>query len=305
MYIRTVAPLRHLCAQAKAEGCLALDVEFIREHSYVPNLALIQLAVSDTCAIIDPLAVEDLSPLFELITSPQIPKILHAAGQDMEVLFWHSAQPPVRIFDTQVAAALVGLGEQLSYGSLVERLLGVPLTKGESYSDWLQRPLSLEQLEYALNDVRYLLPLYGILGKRLAEMGRTTWAEEECRKFEDTERYQRDPHILFRRIRRGHSLPPQGQAILRELVAWRDQEARERDRPPGSVLHDEQLVDIARKAPRTLSDLQRFRGLSARLIERSGTTLLTMVQRGLAVAEDDRPQSLRHRRPTQSENSTS
>lgn len=301
MYIRTVTPLRHLCDQAKAEGCLALDVEFIREHSYVPKLALIQIAVSDTCAIIDPLEVEDLSPLFELITSSETLKILHAATQDMEVLFWHSSQQPTRIFDTQIAAALVGMGEQLSYGHLVERLIGVSLTKGESYSDWLQRPLTPEQLEYALNDVRYLRDLHTILAKRLQAMKRTAWAEEECRKFEDIERYQRNPQILFRRIRRGRTLPPQGQAILRELVAWRDQEAQERDRPCGSIMHDEQLVEIARKAPRTLSDLQRFRGLSPRLIERDGAALLLMVQRGLAVAEDERPQPLNGHRPTQTE----
>jgi ribonuclease D len=301
MYIRTVAPLRRLCEQAKAEGRLALDVEFIREHSYVPKLALIQMAVSDTCAIIDPLAVTDLSPLFDLVAAPQTLKILHAAGQDLEVLFWHSARPPVHIFDTQVVAAIVGLGEQLSYGSLVERLLGTTLTKGESYSDWLRRPLSLEQLEYALNDVRYLLDLYTLLVRRLEEMGRTAWAKEECQPFENLERYQRNPRTLFRRVRRGHTLPPQGQAILRELAAWREQEAQERDRPPGSVLRDEQLVDIARKAPRTLSDLQRFRSLSPRLIERSGVAILSAVQRGLEVAESERPLPLRSRRPTHTE----
>jgi ribonuclease D len=301
MYIRTAAPLRRLCEQAKAEGRLALDVEFIREHSYVPKLALIQIAVSDTCAIIDPLAVADLSPLFELVASPRTLKILHAAGQDLEVLFWHSAQPPLHIFDTQVVAAVVGLGEQLSYGALVERLLGTVLTKGESYSDWLRRPLSLEQLEYALNDVRYLLDLHTRLTRRLEEMGRTTWAQEECRTFENLERYQRNPHTLFRRIRRGHALPPQAQAILRELAAWRELEAQERDRPPGSVLRDEPLLDIARKAPRSLSDLQRFRGLSPRLLERSGAAILAAVQRGLEVAENERPQPLRSRRPTQTE----
>ncbi|MEE8292647.1 MAG: ribonuclease D, partial [Candidatus Tectomicrobia bacterium] len=140
MYIRTSTSLRRLCDQARAEGLLALDVEFIRERSYIPKLALIQIAVSDTCAIVDPLAVQDLSPLFELVTSPQPLKVLHAAGQDMDVLYWQTGKPPAGIFDTQIAAAMVGLGEQLSYSNLVERLLGVSLTKSQSYSDWLQRP---------------------------------------------------------------------------------------------------------------------------------------------------------------------
>lgn len=301
MYIRTTEPLRELCQQAKLNGRLALDVEFIREHSYIPKLALIQLAVGDTCAIIDPLEVEDLSPLYELVISPEILKILHAASQDMEVLYWRTLQSPASIFDTQIAAAMVGLGEQLSYSNLVDRVLGVRLEKDESYSAWLQRPLSDSQIEYALNDVRYLLRLHDQLSERLERLERTNWSQEECRKYEGLERYARDPRTLFRRIRRGNNLSPTGLAILRELAAWRDQEARVRDKPPGSVLHDEQLVDIARRAPRSLDDLQRFRGLSAKVIERSATDILTMVERGLAVPEAERPQPKRGHRTSQNE----
>jgi ribonuclease D len=132
-------------------------------------------------------------------------------------------------------------------------------------------------------------------------MNRMHWATEEFRKFETIERYQRDPRTLFRRIRRGNNLSPAGLAILRELADWRDREARERDKPPGTVLHDEQLVDIARKAPRTFSDLQRLRGLSSRVLERSAEDLLSMVERGLAVAEHERPQPMRGHRQTQTE----
>ncbi len=301
MYIRTSTSLRRLCDQARAEGLLALDVEFIRERSYIPKLALIQIAVSDTCAIVDPLAVQDLSPLFELVTSPQPLKVLHAAGQDMDVLYWQTGKPPAGIFDTQIAAAIVGLGEQLSYSNLVERLLGVSLTKSQSYSDWLQRPLSPEQLEYALNDARYLLGLHKRLSRRLHSMGRTAWAEEECSKFNLLERYQREPHTLFYRIRGGASLSPQGQAILYELAVWRDREAHELDCPPGSVVHDDPLVQIARMAPRTLEDLQRLRRLPSRLLERSAAALLHTVQRGLTLAEGEHPQHNRGHRPSETE----
>jgi len=301
MYIRTAAPLHRLCAQAQAEGRLALDLEFIRENSYVPRLALIQMAVSDTCAIIDPLEVHDLTPLLELWTSPRILKILHAAGQDTEILHWHAGIVPAHIFDTQIAAALVGLGDQLSYGRLVEQLLGVALSKGESYSDWLQRPLSPAQVAYALDDVRYLLPLHDALGQRLEAMGRASWLAEECRKFANPALYQRDPQQLFRRIRRSNTLSSQGLAILRELAIWRDREARQRDRPPGSVLHDEMLVEIARKAPHTIEELQRLRGFPARELERSGAMLLTLVKQGLAVPEAARPQPLHGRGPTPAE----
>jgi ribonuclease D len=228
-------------------------------------------------------------------------KVLHAAGQDMEVLCWDTLTVPDQIFDTQIAAAMVGLGEQLSYGRLVEAVFGVVLPKGESYSDWLQRPLSPAQLTYAFDDVRYLLPLYDMLAERLTALGRMTWVTEECRKFTNPALYQRDPRLLFRRIRRGKTLAPPGLAILRELAMWRDAEARQRDRPPGSVLHDEVLVDIARKAPHTLDDLQRLRSLPGRELERSGAALLAMVERGLAVTEDEYPCSEQSRGPTPAE----
>ena len=139
MYITSPEPLRRLCAQAQTEGRLAIDLEFIRENTYAPQLALVQIAVSDACAIVDPLSVDDLSPLVEALTDPGILKVLHAAGQDVEVLHWHTGSLAEPIFDTQIAASMAGLGEQLSYGRLVDILLGVSLTKGESYSDWLRR----------------------------------------------------------------------------------------------------------------------------------------------------------------------
>ncbi len=301
MYIRTTARLKEVCEQAEQHGILALDVEFIRENTYVPQLALIQIAFDQTCAIIDPLEVPDLTPVFGLVSSGAALKVLHAASQDLEVMFWHSGTPPVRVFDTQVAAAMVGEGDQLAYGRLVERLLGISLAKGESYTNWLQRPLTEEQLAYALNDVRYLLPLYEILFARLVELDRETWVTEEFKKLEKLDLYQRDPRTLYRRIRRGRNLSSRGLAILRELAEWRDQEARQRNRPPGSILKDEFLVDIARKAPLTLDALQEFRGQPRREIERSGEAIMTLVQRGLNVAESERPQSQQKYRLTRTE----
>ena len=300
-YIHTTAELHQFCEHARTAGLLALDLEFIRERTYVPQLALIQLAVDDACAIVDPLEVQDLSPLLELITSPELVKVLHAAAQDMEILYWHSRKIPLRIFDTQLAAAMVGLGEQLAYSRLVETLLGVTLTKEETYSDWLQRPLSPSQVAYALDDVRYLPALHAILTARLEELGRTAWAAEEFRKLDNLEIYQRQPRTLFRRIRRGRSLSSQGLAILRELAEWREHEAQQRDCPPGSVLHDEALVDLARKAPRTVDDLKRLRSLPVRELERSAPALLARVEQGLAVAEAARPVAMRQPRLSQKE----
>ena len=300
-YLCTSDALSQLCEQARSVGLMALDIEFVRERSYVPQLALLQVAVGDTCALIDPLQIHDLSPLFSLVRSPDILKILHAAGQDMEVLYWHSGQTPARIFDTQIAAALVGLGEQISYGRLVESLLGVTLDKGESYSDWLLRPLSAAQLTYALDDVRYLPALYHILSTRLEELGRAPWATEEFQKYANPEIYQRPPRTLFRRIRRGGTLSAQGLSVLRELAEWREREAQRRDCPPGSVMRDEVIVALARKAPQSFDDLQRLRGLPRRDIEQSGSELLQAIGRGLAVTEEDRPQAVRRWRLTPAE----
>jgi ribonuclease D len=301
-YLRTSDALLQLCEQAHSLGCIALDIEFVRERSYVPQLALLQVAIGDTCAIIDPLEVSDLSPLFTLVSSPNVLKILHAAGQDMEVLYWHSGQLPAWLFDTQIAAALVGLGEQISYGRLVECLHGVTLAKEESYSDWLRRPLSAGQLTYALDDVRYLPASYEILSARLEAMGRTAWATEEFARYMNPELYQRHPRTLFRRIRRGRTLSSQGLAILRELAEWRERQAQRRDCPPGSVLRDEVMVGLSRKAPQSFDDLQRLRGLTRRDIEQSASELLQAVARGLAAAEEHRPHPTRRWRLSQSEN---
>lgn len=290
MYIESSEPLRRLCAQAQTEGRLAIDLEFIRENTYVPQLALIQIAVSDACAMVDPLTVDDLSPLVEVLTDPDVLKVLHAAGQDVEVLHWHTGKLAEPIFDTQIAASMTGFGEQLSYGRLVDTLLGVSLTKGESYSDWLRRPLLPSQIRYALDDVRYLLPLHDRLSKRLDAMGRTAWAADECHKFTDPALYERDPRTLYRRLRNGKSLPPQGLAILRELAAWRDEEARQRNRPAGRVLGNDILVDLARRAPQTPDDLQRLRGMPQRELERSTNAILAAVRRGVEVPEADQPQ---------------
>ena len=300
-YLRTSDALSVVCAQARCAGIMFLDLEFIRERSYVPQLALIQMVVGDTCVIIDPLDIHDLSPLFALVSCPDILKVLHAAGQDLEILYWHSGKTPAAIFDTQIAAALVGLGDQLSYGRLVESLLGVTLIKGESYSDWLLRPLTAAQLSYAVDDVRYLPALYHLLSARLEEMGRTSWAIEEFQKYDHPEPYQRHPRDLFRRIRRGRTLSAQGLAILRELAEWREREAQRRDCPPGSVIRDEALVALARKAPQSFDDLQRLRGLPRRELEQSAMEFLQAVARGLAVTEAERPQATQQWRLTQVE----
>ncbi|MFN0057426.1 MAG: ribonuclease D [Planctomycetota bacterium] len=288
-YLTEPAALAALCAEARARGVMALDVEFIREHTYKPVLALVQIAVGDTLALIDPLRFPALEILDEIILDPQVCKVLHAGGQDLEIFFNRTTSPPRRIFDCQIAAALMGLGYQLSLSSVVERLLGVVLDKSETYTDWLRRPLSAKQEEYALNDVRYLLPVYERLANELVTRDRVGWAAEEFARLEQLDGYVADPRQLYRRVKRFSLLSPRGQAVLRELAIWREQEAVRRDRPRRHVLSDEALMEIATRQPSSREELARDQLVHPRELAKCAEALLEAVHAGLAAPESDQP----------------
>ncbi len=289
MYLATDRELRGFCDAARAAGRLALDVEFIRERSYYPKIALVQLGVGGDVALVDPLGAVDLAPLDALLADAAVTKVLHSGSQDLEIFWLRTRRSPANVFDTQVAAALVGLGTQVAYGALVYRVLGVTLPKGEGFTDWLARPLSAEQERYALEDVRHLCPLHDALGERLRALGRERWVAEECRHFEDPEFWVEEPRTLYRRVRRNGVLSPRGLAVLRELAIWREKEAEERDRPRRSIVADEVLVELARMAPARQEDLRRFRGLHPQALARSADRILAAIQRGLALPEAECP----------------
>ena len=289
-YLRTQAEIAEIAAEARAEGRCALDVEFIREHTFFPQLALVQVATAGRAVLIDPLAAGvDLSPIDELVLDPGVTKVLHAASQDLEIFFYRTGEPPKRIFDTQIAGSLSGLGHQSSYGAMIERTVGITLAKGESYTDWLRRPLSKKQELYALDDVKPLLAAHDVLVERLRAKGRLGWAEEEMRHYEDRSTWETPRELLFRRVKRFGTLDPRSLAILRELAAWREDEARERDKPRRSIVTDETLVELARSAPHSEDDLSRLRGMHPREAKRSAAALLGAVERGLAVPQAERP----------------
>jgi len=289
-YLRTRSEIAELAAEARAEGRCALDVEFIRENTFFPQLALVQVATAGRAVLIDPLENGvDLAPIDELVLDPAVTKVLHAASQDLEIFFYRTGEPPRRIFDTQIAGALCGLGHQSSYGAMVERTLGLTLAKGESYTDWLRRPLSAKQEKYALDDVRPLLAAHDVLVERLRAKGRLGWAEEETHHYEERATWETPPEQLYRRVKRFGTLDPRSLAILRELAIWREEEARGRDRPRRTIVTDETLVELARSAPRSEDDLSRLRGLHPREAKRSARSLLAAVERGLAVPAGARP----------------
>lgn len=289
VYIKTTQALHALIEQARTDGRIGIDLEFIRDRTYFSRLALVQIAVGDTHALIDPLGPVRLDALDALISDPDVVKVLHAGKQDLEIFYQRTQTPPRNVFDTQIAAALLGLGEQISYGGLVSKVVGVTLEKGESYSDWLRRPLTPSQERYALNDVVHLLPAHTRLSERLTALGRVDWMQAECAQYEDAETFAPDPRTVYRRVKGYRKLNRRALAVLRELAIWREEQAMERDRPRRSVAGDEVLLTLARKQPTRTPALTHTRGLHPAERQRSGVALIAAVRRGLAVPDDDCP----------------
>jgi ribonuclease D len=273
----------------RRHGAFALDMEFERERSYWPKLQLVQVAVPDLVAAIDPLVLEDLSPLYDLIADPAIEKITHAGRQDAEIFFLKTGKAPAGIYDTQIAAALVGLGEQVGYAVLVQRLLGVRVVKHERVTDWGRRPLSEAQLEYALNDVRHLLQIRDALNADLRELGREAWFREETAFYSDPDLYRHDPDRLYMKVSRWRSLDRRGLGVLRELVGWREEEAMRRDLPRQRVVPDDVLVELAGRRPKRAADLSPLRRLHPKEIERGGEAIVAAVGRGMTLPEAELP----------------
>lgn len=281
--------LAELCRRWRRCGAIAVDTEFVRERTYYPALGLIQMSDGDAEVLIDPLALDDLEELRGLFADQRVTKVLHSCSEDMEVLYLRFGELPRPVFDTQIAAALAGLGYSLGYGSLVEALFGAELPKQATRTNWLKRPLSREQREYAALDVAYLLPIYHRLRDRLRQTGREAWAEEEFRQLQDTGRFESEPEDAYRRFRRTRGLDRRQRAALRALAVWREREARRRDLPRNFVLREAALPELARRLPRSLEELRGIRDLGAEDRRRHGRALLGLIREALALPEEELP----------------
>lgn len=263
---------------------VALDTEFVWERTYYPVLGLVQIACDrNRCFLIDVRASGDLRPLGGLLADGAVIKILHDAQQDLSILRHATGAWPRRVFDIRVAAGFAGLPATLSLADLVRELLGVELDKAETRSNWLQRPLSAEQIAYAVDDVTCLHRAQEALLGRVRELGHERWLSEELGALDNPELYMdRDPMAEFRRVKGRLRLPAEGLGILRELAAWRDEQARELDWTRTRVLPDRTLVNIASAQPRTPQDLARVNGLYASRVRQFGERILARVAQGLA-----------------------
>jgi len=273
-----------IAERARATGRLGIDTEFMGEGRYRSQLCLVQVVVEEDgrprVEVFDPLEGElDPSPLAAILADPDVEIVLHAGRQDVALLrrVWHTE---VRnIFDTQVAAGFAGRRAQLGYEPLLHEMLGVRLRKSASFTRWDARPLSPEQVRYAREDVLDLFELADSLQRKLAERGRLEWAREECRALEDVSD-ERDLDAIFARLPRINSLEPNQRAVARELVEWREETAREGDRPVVTVLADAPLIEVAKRRPQTMDRLTQIRGLNESTLRRRGRQILAAVERG-------------------------
>ena len=277
LYIESAADLETLCGQLSGAQWMTLDTEFLREKTYYPKLCLLQVAVPGVVACIDPLAIEDISPLLDVIYDENITKVMHAARQDMEILYHLRGTLPAPVFDTQVAALLLGFPDQVGYGTLVSELLGVTLDKLHTRADWSQRPLSAEQVRYAADDVIYLAQVYERLVARLDELGRLDWLTEDFERLVQPELYSNPPGQAWLKVRGINRIKGASLSALQALAGWRESLAQQLDRPRGWLLRDDVLVDIARHLPGNLAALGKVRGLSERVVSKNGEQLLGLI----------------------------
>lgn len=289
MLVETDIQLKAFLASCAKSSYMAIDTEFLREKTYYAKLCLIQVAIEHDIAIIDPLGIKDLSVMAPVLTDPNILKIFHASSQDIEILYHETGVVPAPVFDTQVAAALLGKTQQASYASIVQAFCGVTLPKKDSYTDWSQRPLRPSQVEYAADDVTYLPQIYQTMSAQLEEKGRLHWLDEAFEELSNPAKYEVDPQTRFRKLKRVNQLSQRQMAAAREFAAWRERRAQKANVPRKWIVSDEQIVEACRREPRSLDELYMVRGMREALKPGDARKALACIKRGLACPPEDLP----------------
>ncbi|HRR34651.1 MAG TPA: HRDC domain-containing protein [Kiritimatiellia bacterium] len=291
--ITTANDLAVLAARLLNAEAVAVDTEFFWERTYYPVLGLVQLATAEGCWLVDAVAFHDLRTLGPVLAAPDVTKLLHDAPQDLAILARATGATPRTVFDTRVAAGFAGFSSTGALQALLRDALGVELAKAETRSDWLRRPLSAGQIRYAAEDVIHLIPLREALLARCSGDLPRTWLREELAGLDDAALYgDRDPRLMYQRVKGGSRLDARGLAVLREVAAWREEEARQRDWPRGHVLPDTVLVALAEAGPRDRAALAALPGFPRRMPDRAADALLAAVARGLALPAEACPQPM-------------
>ena len=277
LLIDTQSALATFCAQLRGQPWLALDTEFVRERTYYPKLCLIQVATVQELACIDPLAVDNLGPLYALLDDSMICKVLHAGRQDLEIFFHQRGQVPQPLFDTQIAAAMLGQGEQIGYAALVEALIDVRLPKSQTRTDWQQRPLSAQQLAYAVDDVYYLGQVYQQQCLKLQDLQRLDWVLEDSQALADPALYRLQPEVAWHHVKGRRKLRGVSLAVLKALAGWREQAAAAADVPKRWLIGDSLLLELARVMPASLDDLRSWSSIKRRFIRDHGADVVRVI----------------------------
>lgn len=290
--------LTSLCDQWRAAGLIAFDTEFIRDDTFDATLCLIQVAHNGDVWLIDPTADIDVTCFWELVADPDVVTVVHAGKEDFELCLRAIGQPPRNVFDVQLAAGFVGLGYPLSLLRLVEQLLRRRLSKGQTLTDWLRRPLTENQVHYAVEDVLHLPRIHELLKNRVQRAKRSAWLAEELKRFEDPAFYQITAEERAQRLKGSKRLDPVGLYLLEQLVDWRAKWAREKNRPIRAMMRDDVLVEIARRRPRKASDLEVLRGFPQARNRKVVGEILQLIQNCGNVPKESLPQPAARREDT-------
>lgn len=288
MYIATQEKLEEFVRRVESSTVVAIDTEFLREKTYYAKLCLIQMATPDESVVVDPFAV-DIKALIPLMENPKITKLFHAASQDLEIIYRELGVLPKPIFDTQIAAALLGHTQQIGYAALVHSECDVQLKKIESYTDWSRRPLSDSQIRYAADDVIYLPTLYENMKKELERKNRLHWLDDDFSLLSDPKKYEVDIYDRFRRLKRVSQLSRRQLAAAREVAAWRESEAQRRDIPRKWVVTDEQIVEVCKREAKTVDDLFMVRGLKEKIGTQEARTVVELIRKGIGSPKESWP----------------
>lgn len=297
VYVDNPELLQQLCEELISQPLLALDTEFLREKTYYAQLCLIQIATPQVIACIDPIQVQDIGPFLEVLYNREIVKVMHSARQDLEIFHDITQKVPAPLFDTQIAATLLGCGDQLGYANLVEKLLEVKLAKSHTRTNWSHRPLDFGQIEYAMDDVRYLLPIYQLQTEALAKLGRSEWLENDFEALTDPGLYRQPLEEVWQKVRGAYTLKGVQLAVLQKLARWREQQAIEKNRPRRWIVKDDVLLEIARQQPQNLTALMQIPG-SDSYLQKNAEILFALVESGKSVPRALWPSSAKHLRLT-------
>lgn len=290
-WIRDDASLAQQCREWRTQPYLALDTEFMRVDTFYPAAGLVQVGDGRQEWLIDPLLIQDWSPFAELLEDERVVKVLHACSEDLEVFLRLTGSLPVPLFDTQLAAAYLGMAHSMGYSKLVKEVLDIDLPKDETRSDWLQRPLTEMQMRYAADDVQHLAQVYLALDARLSEEKRA-WLLEDGAELVANLCRESDPREAYREVKLGWRLRPQQLAVLRELCAWREEQARLRNRPRNHVLRERTLWPLARLLPKNKTDLAAIEDMHPRTVRQDGDFLIELIAQASRLPQSEWPEAL-------------